>query len=289
MRKHILLAAISAAIVAQPAYAQKTGKGGMGIDKTADLPRCSKPLGSIALVEEKTGPSVEDQLPPGMRALVQLAERQNGGSPSKVDPIPVLKLLTARSNCFALVERGTAFDALQRERELAGGGSVANGTALNKATLRAADYLLSTSVLYSDGNSGGGGGGIGGLRLGDRPKDKDPAEPGDADGSGRPDWPSSCRGHWLCPQARHHRRWRRLAPGPRRGCARRRLHQHSDRHGDGTRRTRCLSQDRARCPRPHRRSCSSATNVPGFKPAANCALTPPNPNGGMARNPERTT
>jgi hypothetical protein len=162
VRKHILLAAIAAAIVAQPAYAQKTGKGGMGIDETADLPRCSKPLGSIALVEEKTGPSVEDQLPPGMRALMQLAERQNGGSPSKVDPIPVLKLLTARSNCFALVERGTAFDALQRERELAGGGSVANGTALNKATLRAADYLLSTSVLYSDGNSGGGGGGIGG-------------------------------------------------------------------------------------------------------------------------------
>ena len=161
MRTKLLLAPAIAVILAQPAYAQKLGKGGMGVDETTELPRCGKPLGSIALVEDKGAPSVEDQLPPGMRALMQMAERQSGG-PTKVDPLPVLKLLTAQSNCFALVERGAAFDALQRERELAAGGSVANGTTLNKATLRAADYLLSASVLYSDGNSGGGGGGIGG-------------------------------------------------------------------------------------------------------------------------------
>ncbi|MBB4859190.1 hypothetical protein HNO88_002519 [Novosphingobium chloroacetimidivorans] len=161
MRTHFLVAAMTAVLAVQPANAQRLGKGGMGVDETAELPRCSKPLGSIALVEDKGAPKVEDQLPPGMRALMQMAERQNGG-PTKVDPLPVLKLLTAQSNCFALVERGAAFDALQRERELAAGGSVANGTALNKATLRAADYLLSASVLYSDGNSGGGGGGIGG-------------------------------------------------------------------------------------------------------------------------------
>lgn len=162
MRAYLMAAVLSAAIATSPAYAQKLGKGGMGVDETTELPRCSKPLGSVALVEDKSAPSAEDQLPPGLRALVAMAERQNGGSPSKVDPVPVLKLLTARSNCFAIVERGAGFDALQRERELAAGGSVANGSALNKATLRAADYLLTASVLYSDANSGGGGGGIGG-------------------------------------------------------------------------------------------------------------------------------
>ena len=61
-----------------------------------------------------------------------------------------------------VVERGGAFDALQRERQLAAGGSVANGAALNQATLRAADYLLTAQVLYSDSNARGGGGGVGG-------------------------------------------------------------------------------------------------------------------------------
>jgi hypothetical protein len=162
MKALVVIAAASAAAVAIPASAQTGGKGGMGVDDMTDLPRCSKPLGSLALVEEQSAPDPEDQLPPGLRALVQMAQRQGGGSVAKVDPLPVLRLLAARSNCFAIVERGAAFDALQRERELAAGGSVANGSALNKPTLRAADYLMSATVLYSDGNSSGGGAGIGG-------------------------------------------------------------------------------------------------------------------------------
>lgn len=159
----ILLAvtAALAAVTPSTAFAQKLGKGGTGVDETSELPRCAQPLGTVALVEDRSVAGVEDQLPPGMRALVQLAERQNGGSTAKVDPLPLLKLLTARSGCFEVVERGGAFDALQRERQLAAGGSVANGAALNQATLRAADYLLTAQVLYSDSNARGGGGGVG--------------------------------------------------------------------------------------------------------------------------------
>ncbi len=160
----VLLAvtAALAAVTPSTAMAQKLGKGGTGVDETSELPRCAQPLGTVALVENRSVAGVEDQLPPGMRALVQLAERQNGGSTAKVDPLPLLKLLTARSGCFEVVERGCAFDALQRERQLAAGGSVANGAALNQATLRAADYLLTAQVLYSDSNARGGGGGVGG-------------------------------------------------------------------------------------------------------------------------------
>ncbi len=160
----VLLAvtAAFAAVTPSTAIAQKLGKGGTGVDETSELPRCAQPLGTVALVEDRSVAGVEDQLPPGMRALVQLAERQNGGSTAKVDPLPLLKLLTARSGCFEVVERGGAFDALQRERQLAAGGSVANGAALNQATLRAADYLLTAQVLYSDSNARGGGGGVGG-------------------------------------------------------------------------------------------------------------------------------
>jgi hypothetical protein len=137
------------------------GRGGTGVDEATELPQCAQPLGTVALIEDKA-PSVDDQLPPGMRALVQMAERQNGGSTAKVDPLALLKLVAARSNCFLVVERGGGFDALQRERALAAGGSVANGQAFTGATLTAADYLLQAQVLYSDANSRGGGGGVGG-------------------------------------------------------------------------------------------------------------------------------
>jgi curli biogenesis system outer membrane secretion channel CsgG len=160
MNKICLLAATIAACLASPAMAQKLGKGGAGVDEATELPQCAQPLGTVALIEDKA-PSVDDQLPPGMRALVQMAERQNGGSTAKVDPLPLLKLRAARSNCFLVVERGGRFDALQRERALAAGGSVANRQAFTGATLTAADYLLQAQVLYSDANSRGGGGGGG--------------------------------------------------------------------------------------------------------------------------------
>ena len=77
------------------------------------------------------------------------------------DPLPLLKLLVSQSNCFLVVDRGEGFDALQRERQLAAGGAVAG--AGNAATLRAADYLLQTKVLYSDSDAGGSGAGLGSM------------------------------------------------------------------------------------------------------------------------------
>lgn len=148
------------AIAAAPAAAQKLGKGGMGVDETTEVPRCDRPLGTIALVEERSAASPTDGLPAGMAALIRMAEAQNGGS-QRVDPLPLLKLLVAQSGCFQIVDRGEGFDALQRERQLAAGGSVAGAN--NQATLKAADYLLQAKVLYSDNDSGGSGGGLGSM------------------------------------------------------------------------------------------------------------------------------
>lgn len=149
------------ALTTAPTYAQKLGKGGTGVDEASEVPRCDRPLGTIALVEERSAATGEQDIPPGLRALVRLAEAQNGGASARVDPLPLLKLLTSESNCFQVVDRGEAFDALNRERELAAGGSVAGAS--NHATLRAADYLLTAKVLYSDNNAGGSGGGLGSM------------------------------------------------------------------------------------------------------------------------------
>ena len=113
---------------------------------------------TIALVEERAAGGTAEGIPPGLAALMRMAEAQNGGG-QRVDPIPLLKLLVAQSGCFQVVDRGEGFDALQRERQLAAGGSVAGAN--NQATLKAADYLLQAKVLYSDSDAGGSGGGLG--------------------------------------------------------------------------------------------------------------------------------
>lgn len=143
------------ALAAAPASAQKLGKGGVGVDEQSELPQCAAMIGTVALVEDRSATDQRgtDDLPAGLRALVRMAEQQNGGG-ARVDPLPLLKLLTARSNCFQIVDRGQGFTALQRERELAA------------ASLRAADYLLTAQVVYSDNNAGGNGGAIGGLLPG---------------------------------------------------------------------------------------------------------------------------
>lgn len=149
-----------ATIATTPAIAQKMGKGGIGIDETTEVPKCDRSLGTVALVEERSAASPTDGLPAGMAALIRMAEAQNGGG-QRVDPLPLLKLLVAQSGCFQIVDRGEGFDALQRERQLAAGGSVAGAN--NQATLKAADYLLQAKVLYSDNDSGGSGGGLGSM------------------------------------------------------------------------------------------------------------------------------
>jgi hypothetical protein len=144
----------------RPHLPKKLGKGGIGIDENTEVPRCERSLGTIALVEERSAASPADGVPAGMAALIRMAEAQNGGS-QRVDPLPLLKLLVAQSGCFQVVDRGEGFDALQRERQLAAGGSVAGAN--NQATLKAADYLLQAKVLYSDNDSGGSGGGLGSM------------------------------------------------------------------------------------------------------------------------------
>ena len=99
-------------------------------NQAAELNRCSSPVGVVALVE------------PGAEVLSQL---QQIGLTS---PVPVLKLLMARSNCFQIVDRGAAAEALQRERELAAQGELQEGSGMGGGQLVAADYLITPNILF---------------------------------------------------------------------------------------------------------------------------------------------
>lgn len=147
----------SLSLAGGPVLAQTAGKGGTGVDENTELPRCAQPLGVVALVEEKA-PSPTDglagELSPGMAALLRMAEAQQGGGTARVDPLPLIKLMAARSNCFRVADRGAAMGALERERAITG--------AAQSQSLVKADYLISAQVLYSDAKSRESGGGIGG-------------------------------------------------------------------------------------------------------------------------------
>ena len=158
MLERVCLFAVTAALAAVTpsiAFAQKLGQGGTGVDETTQLPQCPVPLGVAALVETKAADPA-DALSPQLQALMRMAEMQNGGSTARVDALPLVKLMIARSNCFRVADRGEAFSALERERAIAG------ATAATRPVTKA-DYLIEVKVVYSDAKSRESGGGLGGV------------------------------------------------------------------------------------------------------------------------------
>ena len=113
----LVVTAALAAVTPSMAHAQKLGQGGTGVDETTAVPQCQVPLGVAALVEEKAA-TPADGLSPQLQALMRMAEMQNGGSTARVDALPLVKLMIARSNCFRVADRGEAFGLRQLLMEL---------------------------------------------------------------------------------------------------------------------------------------------------------------------------
>lgn len=148
-------------LVASPVAAQKLGAGGTMVDGNQALEKCTGSIGTVSLVEEKQAAGLEAGLPPQMAAFLAMARAQQGMQ--TVDPLPLLKLLAAQSGCFQIIDRGEAFNAIQRERQIAAGGLTTG--AAPAATMLASDYVLAAQIVHQDNNAGGIGG-IGGGTFG---------------------------------------------------------------------------------------------------------------------------
>ncbi|GAB3002843.1 hypothetical protein GCM10010960_15970 [Arenimonas maotaiensis] len=134
----ILVAGLSSAPVqGKQATAQETRA-----QQITEIPVCKKSLGSIAVIEpeDSTNWWSGQQLP----------------APSKL-----IKIYVNKSRCFTLVDRGAGFQAMQMERELAGGGELRGGSNIGKGQVKAADYVLVPDLISSNTDSGGSN--IGGL------------------------------------------------------------------------------------------------------------------------------
>jgi len=149
------LLALSAALVAVSGAALAKKKGtDEGVDnergstKNAEIPVCTKNLGTVALVDGDG----------------QGWTYYNLGAPSTL-----LKTFIAKSQCFKLVDRGAGMSALERERALAGGGQLQKGSNMGAGQVKAADYVMVADIANTDSDAGGSAvGGAAGAIIGGR-------------------------------------------------------------------------------------------------------------------------
>jgi curli biogenesis system outer membrane secretion channel CsgG len=108
--------------------------------KEAQIPKCSKKYGTLAVIEPEKNWWTEYGL----------------GSPAAL-----IKVYVSESGCFTLVDRGTGMSAAMAERGLASGGELRGGSNLGKGQVKAADYVMVPDLVSQNRNAGGNS--LGGL------------------------------------------------------------------------------------------------------------------------------
>jgi hypothetical protein len=123
-----------------------TGSAGTsGSQGDSGLDHCDKPMGAMAVIEPQDF-VVQSLYHYGLQSPVQL-----------------IRMMIQQSNCFIVVERGVAMQNMQQERALAESGQTRAGSNMGGGQMVSADFLLTPSVVFSEGNAGGGSAIFGGL------------------------------------------------------------------------------------------------------------------------------
>jgi hypothetical protein len=133
---------------AQEAKTTATGSAAGANSEGANsaLEKCQAPLGTLAIIEDQNAPWYG----------VLTGQMKLGST------VPVLKLLVQQSNCFVVVDRGRAMNAMMGERALEQSGELRKRSNFGKGQMVSADYSLSPSITFSNNNAGGLGAGLAG-------------------------------------------------------------------------------------------------------------------------------
>lgn len=145
LKAGLVALATAISLCATPVMAQDRSSARKDQDRgTAEIPQCTRNLGTVAIVEPDTKWWRELSL----------------GSPEAI-----MRVFVQRSGCFTLVNRGRSMRNRAMERALAEQGELQEGSNLGRGQVKAADYFLQPDIVTTNANSGGGGvgGAIGGL------------------------------------------------------------------------------------------------------------------------------
>lgn len=139
MKIRSILTAVSAfgMLAAVPAAAKDESSGRKQQSRgTAEIPRCTQNLGTVAIVEPDT----------------QWWRELSLGSPEAI-----LRVFVQQSGCFTLVNRGRSMQNRAMERALADQGELQEGSNIGGGQVKAADYFIQPDIVTGNANSGGGG------------------------------------------------------------------------------------------------------------------------------------
>lgn len=79
---------------------------------------------------------------------------------------PLIRLMIQQSNCFIVVDRGSAMSSMMQERDLAASGEMRGNSRFGKGQMVAADYVATPNIQFSQNTGGGGAAALGGLAGG---------------------------------------------------------------------------------------------------------------------------
>lgn len=142
MRKLAFVAALAVtaatfSFTASPAFAADKSSGRKAQEKAqAEIPVCTRKLGTIAIVEPDNN---------WWQAL-------GVGSPEAV-----IKHMVMKSGCFGLVDRNKGLASRNLERALADDGELQSGSNIGRGQVKAADYFIVPDIVSKNERSGGGG------------------------------------------------------------------------------------------------------------------------------------
>src|SRR5579871_5135138 len=139
MKKVAFAAAAFAALIgfvsAGPASAQYGMDRGQPKDqRTPELPRCSRPIGTAAIQE----PDHDWWSPLGLS-----------------NPESLIKLFASRSGCLRIVDRNAGLHMRQEEESLATSGELQRGSNVGRGQIATADFFIVPDIANSNSDSGG--------------------------------------------------------------------------------------------------------------------------------------
>ncbi len=152
----IALTALTASTAsAQGVTGNRQGQGGSAVQGAAGtsgstgdngLEHCDKPMGAMAVVE------------PQDFVVASLRQYRLGS------PVGLIRLMIQQSNCFIVVERGVGLQNAMQERQLQQSGQLRADSNVGGGQMVTADFIMTPSVVFSEGNAGGvGAAGVGRL------------------------------------------------------------------------------------------------------------------------------
>lgn len=137
MFKKVVLISLAASLAAMPNAVSAKSKGQKAQDKkVSEIPRCTKKLGTLSVVEP------EDRW----------WYRYKLGSPEAL-----IKYFVVKSGCFGVVDRGKGLRSAKAERALAAAGELQRNSNIGKRQIKAADYVMVPDLISANKKSGGTG------------------------------------------------------------------------------------------------------------------------------------